>query len=387
MRNRTQIAYSALYGGKFVLLGVQLPFMSGWLALRGFSPQEIGLVTGVALGLRLVLGPPVAFWADGQADERRPLRIIAFLFAAGGVLLAASPVKSAVVAGAILLIWSFGLLVPLTDSSVLSADRAGLLQYGKIRAVGSFAFLVSTVLGGEALTRFGLGSAGALMAGAGVATFLATLALPAVQAPKAGAGPRWRDAPMLLGEPRFLAALFAAGLTQAAHAVYYAFSILHWASLGYTPRVVGLLWATGVLAEIALLTRARGLARRLRPDLLIALGAAGAVARWLLTAAEPALPLLFGVQTLHALTFGATYIGTIEFVDRAIPRRLVNTAMTLHSTTGVGALTGLSTVVAGYIFAGHGASAAYVAMAGVAGTGFALALALSRMWRGVKLFD
>ncbi|WP_221401122.1 MFS transporter [Amphiplicatus metriothermophilus] len=106
-----------------------------------------------------------------------------------------------------------------------------------------------------------------------------------------------------------------------------------------------------------------------------------------MTAAEPALPLLFCVQSLHALTFGATYVGTIEFVDRAIPRRLVNTAMTLHSTTGVGALTGLATVIAGYIFAGYGASAAYVAMAGIAGAGLSLALLLSRMWRGEKLFD
>jgi hypothetical protein len=53
--------------------------------------------------------------------------------------------------------------------------------------------------------------------------------------------------------------------------------------------------------------------------------------------------------------------------------------MTLHSTTGVGALTGLATVVAGYIFAGHGAPTAYAAMAGVAGAGLALALLLSRL--------
>ncbi|MBB5518380.1 MFS transporter [Amphiplicatus metriothermophilus] len=103
MRSRTQISYAAFYSGKFILLGVQLPFLSGWLVLRGFSPQEIGLVTGAALALRLALRPPVAFWADGQADERRVLRLIAFLFASGAALLAVSTFKPAIVAGVTIL--------------------------------------------------------------------------------------------------------------------------------------------------------------------------------------------------------------------------------------------------------------------------------------------
>jgi len=92
------------------------------------------------------------------------------------------------------------------------------------------------------------------------------------------------------------------------------------------------------------------------------------------------------VQMLHALSFSATHIGTIEFIDRAAPKRLVTTAMTLHSTAGVGALTGLATIAAGYVFQAYGAGAAYLLMAAIAATGAALALLLSRRWKGEALF-
>lgn len=388
MQRPAQIAYASLYASKFVLWGVALPFFSGWLALKGFSAPHIGLITGAALGARLVLGPAVAWWADHQPDHRRALRLIAFLFGMSALCLALSPGKAAIVASAVIMLWSFGLLVPLTDSAVLAADRAGLLHYGQTRAVGSFAFLATTILGGEALTRFGLSTGVAIMAAAGVSTFAVSLILPGAQADAPHrAAPSWRDARKLLGEPRFLMALGAAGLTQSAHAVYYSFSILHWTALGYSPRVIGALWATGVIAEILLLTRARGLVARLRPDLLIAVGASGAAIRWLFTAGDPVLPLLFAVQMLHALSFSATHIGTIEFIDRATPKRLVTTAMTLHSTTGVGALTGLATIAAGYVFEADGAAAAYLLMAAIAATGAGLALVLSRRWKGEALFD
>lgn len=386
MHRPAQIAYASLYASKFVLWGIALPFFSGWLALKGFSAPHIGLITGTALGARLLFGPAIAWWSDRQRDGRRALRLVAFLFAASAVCLAFAPGKPAIVASAVILLWSFGLLIPLTDSLVLAADRAGLVHYGQTRAVGSFSFLATTLIGGEALTRFGLPTGVAIMAAAGASTFLVSLLLPGAGGEPRSAAPSWRDARKLVSEPRFLTALGAAGLTQSAHAVYYSFSILHWTALGYSPRVIGALWATGVIAEILLLTRARSLVARLRPDLLIALGASGAALRWLFTAGDPVLPLLFAVQTLHALSFSATHIGTIEFIDRAAPKRLVTTAMTLHSTAGVGALTGLATVAAGYVFQAYGAGAAYLLMAAIAAAGAALALLLSRRWKGEALF-
>ena len=191
----------------------------------------------------------------------------------------------------------------------------------------------------------------------------------------------------MIASPVFLAVLFCAGLTQGAHAVYYAFSYLRWEALGYSALTIGFLWATGVIAEIFLLTRARGLARRFGPAALLAIGAAGAAVRWTVTALEPPLWLLFFTQTLHAFTFAATYLGTIEFIDRAAPARLVNTAMTLMSTTGVGAVTGLATVAAGLVWQAHGPAEAYLMMAAMSAVAFLIAVIVARIWSGGRLFD
>lgn len=380
--------YALFYGAQFVLLGIQLPFFAGWLALNDFSAFEIGLITGLSLILRLLLGPAIAFWADHQSDERLPLRIASLVFAVGGVALLYAPGKIFIGAAAAMIIFVFGLLVPLTDTAVLRADRNGRLHYGQTRAAGSIFFLVTTIIGGAALTAIGVGKTAAVMALAAAATFMMSLLLPAGAGGRGGVKPvSWREAPKLLGNRVFLIVLFAAGLTQGAHAVYYAFSFLRWDEIGYSTFTIGCLWATGVIVEIVVLARARGLARRFGPATLLLIGAGGASFRWTVTAFEPPLAVLFAVQLLHACTFAATYLGSIEFLDRAAPLRLINTGMTLMSTTGVGALTGLATVIAGGVWQQFGPFAAYSMMALMGTAAAALSLTLTRQWDGGKLFE
>jgi PPP family 3-phenylpropionic acid transporter len=387
-KNRAGLLYSLFYSGQFILLGVQLPFFAGWLTLKGFSAPEIGVLTAAALIARLALGPFVAFWADHQDDERRALVMISAVFAIGGAGLVAAPDKALIAASAFLVLWAFGMLVPLTDAAVVRADRNGWLQYGRVRASGSFVFLVTTILGGAVFSRTGVAAAAPAMAAAALFAFLTSFLLPPQAGDRGGAKPvTWREAPRLLARPMFVIVLLSAGLTQGAHAVYYAFSYLRWSAIGYSDLTIGFLWATGVIAEIVVLVAARRLVRRRSPAMLLAVGGAAAAARWALTAAEPPLAILFLIQTTHAFTFAAAYLGSIEFIDRAIPVRLSNTAMTLMSATGVGALTGLATAAAGFIWAGAGPAAAYYLMSAMGVAAFVLALIIGRKWSGGLLFS
>lgn len=388
LKQRAGPLYASYYGGQFILLGLQLPFFAGWLALKGFAAPEIGWITGVALIARLAFGPLVAFWADHQSDERRALRVVTFFFALGAIGLMIAPGKILIGACAALVIWTFGVLVPLTDTAVLRADRNGWLHYGQTRAAGSVFFLATTVLGGALLNQLGVAALAPAMAAAAAFAFVMSLVLPSGAGGRGGAKPvSWREAPKLVTSPPFVIVLVSAGLIQGAHAVYYAFSYLRWEQLGYSALTIGLLWATGVIAEIVLLTRARGVARRFSPALLLAIGAGVAALRWTITAYEPPLAVLFIVQMLHAFTFAGAYLGTVEFLDRAAPLRLVNTGMTLMSTTGVGAVTGLATVIAGYVWNGSGPTAAYLMMAAMGAVAFCAALLLNRVWDGGKIFE
>jgi len=387
-KKRAGPLYALFYGGQFVLLGIQLPFFGGWLALKGFNASEIGLVTGAALIARLMFGPLVAFWADHQSDERRALQLVTFFFALGAAGLLFAPGKILIGAAASLVIFTFGLLVPLTDTAVLRADRNGWLHYGQTRAAGSFFFLLTNVLGGALLAAAGVAAAAPAMAAAASFAFAMSFLLPKGAGDRGGARPvSWREAPKLVKNPAFLFMLISAGLTQGAHAVYYAFSFLRWEQLGYSTVTIGCLWAIAVVAEILILTRARGLVRRLGPVNLLAIAGAAALARWIVIAFEPPLAILFLVQTLHAATFAFAYLGAIEFLDRAAPLRLVNTGMTLMSTTGVGAVTGLATVAAGFVWNAYGPGPAYLMMAGMGAAAIAAAYLMKRTWDGGKLFE
>ncbi|MEO0613408.1 MAG: MFS transporter [Pseudomonadota bacterium] len=393
LSGRLAAHFSAIYAAHFVFLGVLLPFFSGWLALAGFSPSAIGLINGIALALRLIFAPAIAQIADQHTDKRKPLLwMTLILVTAAGLTLVGGHV-AIIAVGAAGMIFAFGLMVPLMDSLVLRADRNGLVTYGPIRAVGTFAFLTANVALGFYFRQAGFGPVALVLFFAALAGVGVTLILPSftdTAQPPDGDHPHrrafWADAWRLVSNPIFLVALFAAGLTQAAHAVYYAYSVLHWPTLGYSSLTIGWLWSVGVMAEIVLLSLARPLARRLGVARLLAIGALAAGVRWAITATEPTLSVLFCLQTLHALTFGAAYLGAVEFVDRAVPMRLVNTGMVIFSTTGVGALTGVATIIAGFVFEGAGPAAAYGLMAILGFTALGLAVVLGRVWHGQKLF-
>src|SRR4051812_19356680 len=57
----------------------------------------------------------------------------------------------------------------------------------------------------------------------------------------------------LVRDPVFMTAVVAAGLIQSAHAFYYGFSTLAWKRQGIAEDMTGVLWATGVAAEIGFL--------------------------------------------------------------------------------------------------------------------------------------
>jgi PPP family 3-phenylpropionic acid transporter len=74
------------------------------------------------------------------------------------------------------------------------------------------------------------------------------------------------------------------------------------------------------VAEIALFAASARFS--MEPTVLLFAGAAGAVMRWGAMAFDPPLVLLPMLQCFHALSFGATHLGSLGFVARAAPAGL-----------------------------------------------------------------
>ena len=97
-----------------------------------------------------------------------------------------------------------------------------------------------------------------------------------------------------------------------------------------------MLWALGVLAEIVLFALSARLPAAFTPSVLILIGGAGALVRWIAMALDPPGALLPLLQCLHGLSFGATHLGTLAFIGRAAPAGLAATAQGyLAVSTGV----------------------------------------------------
>jgi PPP family 3-phenylpropionic acid transporter len=170
---------------------------------------------------------------------------------------------------------------------------------------------------------------------------------------------------LLVRDRSFLAIIAAAALIQASHAVYYGFSALQWQAAGLSGATIGILWAIGVIAEIALFAASAW--RQFGPVFLLAVGAGGAVVRWGAMALDPPLPMLGMLQCLHAFSFGATHLGAVAFVARTAPRGLGASAQG-YLAVALALAMALAMAISGQLYADFG-GAAYVAMALLAALG------------------
>jgi PPP family 3-phenylpropionic acid transporter len=206
---------------------------------------------------------------------------------------------------------------------------------------------------------------------AAAAWLLAPLEPGRVVAPAVAPSARW-----LLRDPTFLAFTGAASLIQASHAVYYGFSTIDWLAAGFDGVTIGALWALGVIAEIALFAVSARLPAAMTPTVMLSVGAAGAVIRWTAMALDPPVGLLPAVQCLHALSFGATHLGTLAFVARVAPAGQA-TIVQGYILVALGLVTALTMGVSGLLYGRYG-DLAYGAMAVAALAGGLCALAAHR---------
>jgi len=101
---------------------------------------------------------------------------------------------------------------------------------------------------------------------------------------------------------------------------------------------------------------------RLGPLGLSLIAAAAGILRWgtMALTADPAL--LVPLQLLHAATFGAQHLATIQILARVVPPAEAGTAQALHASLGAGLSIGVLTLASGPLYGAFGGGG-YWAMA------------------------
>ena len=358
------------YAACFLWGGATLAFWPLFLERRGLDKSEVGTVLGVAIWLRAFATPFCASWADTHDARRRALRILAlltfvtsftFVWARGfwGLLLCWSAFSACAAQ-----------LSPLCDSVALLLQRAGGMQYGRMRLWGSASFLAMTLASGVLLEGRDAENVVWILLLGTTLSLVASGWLPDVKAGVVAtrahaARPLWFE---VLRIPHFTRLVIAVGCLQASHATYYAYGTIHWQAAGFSRPTIGALWSLGVLAEIVLFSNGDALRRRLGLHGLLGVAVVAGVVRWSLTAWCTSGWLLAPLQVLHAATFGATQICAIGIFQKLVPQHLVSTAQSLYVAVPFGLMMGSSLQIAGWLYP-HTPEGAFLAMAALSALG------------------
>lgn len=369
-------AIAAVYAGLFFGIGVFMPFFPIWLEGRGFDAAMIALALAVPQTVRLVTMPVGGLLADRSGRPRATL--IGYSCATAlcfvGIVLAPDATLILVGLGLAAAFWQPSL--PVLDAYAVARRREGLIDYGRVRLWGSMAFIGGNLVAGGLLGGLVLGAVPHdtviwLIVAASLAAALAAATLEEVKPPPHAATAGARHGLVGLA-PVLFVGLAAAALVQGSHAVLYAFASIQWHGKGLSDTVIGLLWSLGVLAEVVLFHFGTPVTRRLGPERLLLLGGLAGVLRFGAMAFDPPLLLLLLLQPLHALTFGCTYLGTVELVARHAPPGRGASVQAMAAWATAVAMAG-ATLASGPLWQSFGAGA-FVASAGLAALGTLLAI-------------
>ncbi|WP_457106103.1 MFS transporter [Methylobacterium sp. P5_C11] len=352
---RFLILYAALYGA----YGGLSPILPGFLAARGLTPGEIGVLLAAAGALRLVVGPLAGAYADNRQAGRSVLA--ASLGLAGVAALAHLPGAgmAQLIGPALLYAAGTAAPAPLADALALTAARDGAaFQYGWVRGAGSAAFIAGTAAAGWLVGIFGLAAAliasGTLFLTAGAAA----LALPANPAGAIRAGSLWRGFPALIALPRFRRTVLAAALVIGAHAMHDGFAMILWRSAGIGAGTAGLLWSVSVAAEVLVfLVVGRPVLARIGAPGGVSVAACAGALRWAVLGSTTAIPWLAAAEALHGLSFALLHLACLGLIEESAPADLRATALALYGTLGLGLSGVLATLASGALYGSFGASA------------------------------
>jgi PPP family 3-phenylpropionic acid transporter len=360
-----------LYGAVFGLVGISLPFFPVWLKARGIDVYWIGLITAVPALTRFTVLPLITGFAERHHVLRPAITWLAFATAVGHFALGwfATPLPVLLLFALTACVWTP--IMPMVDGYALKGVARYGLDYGPLRLWGSAAFVLGALGCGLFVDQVAAGSLIWVIVAMALAGALASLGLqplddhdPHADAPHPGAA-------HLLRQPGFLAIIFTSALVQGSHAAYYAFGSVAWQNAGLGGVTISCLWSLGVLAEIVVFAVSPRFSWA--PSVLVAVAAASAALRWVLTAQQPPIVVLAAVQMMHGLSYGLTQVGIVGLMVRNVPARVAATAQGYLAAASGMVLSG-ATIGSGALFRSYG-EGVYYAMAAMALTGAGLILA------------
>jgi PPP family 3-phenylpropionic acid transporter len=333
-----------LYAALYAAFGVASPFMPAFLSARGLDPERLGVVLAAGTALRLIAGGVAGPFGDFFHALRAVLIMCLFLSAVATLGYLPAYGFWALLALNLLQVIALGPVTMLADALALNAATrprppARGFEYGLVRGTGSAAFVIGTVLSGQAVAILGLnaiiwGEAALLAVAAALARLVPEPTEAAAHAPATQGGAATRDGVIaLLRLPAFRRLVAVAALVLGSHAMHDAFAVIRWGAAGIGPGAASVLWAESVAAEV-LVFFALGpmMVNRLGPAGALMAAAAAGMMRWAVMATSADVWVLALIQPLHGITFALLHLACMRLIARLAPPALAGSAQAIYGT-------------------------------------------------------
>ena len=265
---RVLLAYLVFYAA----LGAAYPFLPVFYRDLGLALDEIGVLIAVQAGIMLVFGPVWGGMSDRFPRSRIALPLAAAVATAGAVVLYLSFGFLAVSIGAIVLFTGIAGVAPLLDARTLEAlGTSARNRFGQVRAFGSLAFVVATLIVGVMLDRFGPRSLFWVYIPMLALTVVVTATIPRRGSSVSVSLRRGMAAIMSVrGVPLFLTGFVVVWTALSGTNTFYSIQM---AAIGGSGAQIGLIWAIGAMVEVPIMYAFPRLAKRFGAERLLVIGA------------------------------------------------------------------------------------------------------------------
>lgn len=349
---------SGFYFFYFASLGVLVPYWGLYLQWQGFSAQEIGELTAIFLGTRII-APNIWGWIADHHGHR--MRIVRAASIAGTIAFSAILINNSYAwIASVMLVFSifWNATLPQFEANTLQHLGEQSHHYSKIRLWGSIGFILSVSVLGILFEKISI----ELMPTALIIT-MTGIWLMSLTVPESASRHLSIDHQPLrdiLKQPPTLAFFAICFLILLSHGPYYTFYSIYLEEHGYSRTLIGQLWALGVIAEVVIFLFMHHFLPHFGLRFVLILSLILSTLRWLLIGFFPdILPILLFAQLLHAASFGTFHAAAIAWVHQHFVGKNQARGQALYSSVGFGAGGVLGSLLSGYLWVSPGPTATF----------------------------
>ena len=340
---------SGFYFFYYSIVGTFMPYWSLYLQDQGFSFEQIGILSSIAIITRF-FAPFIWGWVADKSGKRMLLvRIATWVEAVIWLLIFIIPNNFQSIA-MLMLIFSFfqnAILAQFEGVTLFWLGERRAELYGKVRKWGSIGFIVGVFSIGALLEVVDISMLPIMLLCIAFTAFLWSFT---VKEPKDAPQPQKQLEALLpvLKRPVVTAFFCIEFIMLFAQAPFYSFYSNYLKANGFSTTSIGFLWSVGVVAEIIMFAYATFFLKKFSWRVLVSICLLMTGLRFIIAGSFPnSFSAQFLSQMIHAFSFGLFHMIAMRIIFQNFTAGQQGRGQALYST-----LWGLG-VASGSLLAGH----------------------------------